>query len=146
MLSIASASKKQQFPVFPSTQRKPEYCCWKGLGVLNPFGLHRRSKRAALSAGNGTRHRSQRPPQAEAGFLLGDTAEVKATFTPSRTQLAKTKSKTKGRRREPDPAHGIEARVISGVTWHRAISVAASVPVCIGQEPICSASNDFQST
>lgn len=60
---------------------------------LNPSGLFSRRERAALSAGKGTRHRSQRPPQAEAGFLLGDTAEVKANFTPSRTQLAKPRVK-----------------------------------------------------
>lgn len=68
---------------------------------LNPSGLFSRRERAALSAGKGTRHRSQRPPQAEAGFLLGDTAEVKANFTPSRTQLAKTQCKTKGMRKKP---------------------------------------------
>jgi len=59
------------------------------LGVLNPFGLFSRSERAALSAGKGTRHRSHRPPRAKAAFLLGDAAEAKATFGPSRTQLEK---------------------------------------------------------
>lgn len=56
-LWIASALKKPQFPAFPSTHRKPEYCCWKCLRFLNPFGLFSRSKRAALAKGPDTDHR-----------------------------------------------------------------------------------------
>lgn len=89
--------------------------------MLNPFRLFSRRERPALNAGRGTRHRSQRPPQAEAGFLLGDRVEVKATFTPSRTQLAKTKSKMKGMRKKTrDPARSAMVWVSSSITRHRA--------------------------
>lgn len=70
---------------------------------MDTFGLFSRRERAKGKESRKVRAKgpdTMTAPQAEAGFLLRDAAEVKATFTPSRTQLAKTKSKMKSRRKK----------------------------------------------
>lgn len=95
---------------------------------LNPFWLFSRSEVLpwVRTKRSGLAHRST-----PGGFLLGDAAEVKATFVSSRTELTKPAVTPKAQMKPwPHSQH-----CSTGLQRHRAISLGARVPMCITQKP-----------